>query len=139
MPPPTTYSRVLGEAVIVEEFEAVVSHFFGQRARQGEAVALDGKALRGTIEAGHSRGQHLLAVYDVESGLALQQTEVETKENEISAAPELLRQLDLADRVVTGDAMFTQRRLSEQIVRAGGDYLWMVKDNQPTLREAIER
>ena len=41
--------------------------------------------------------------------------------------------------VVTGDALLTQHNLSQQIVEAGGDYLWLVKDNQPTLRQDIER
>jgi predicted transposase YbfD/YdcC len=47
-------------------------------------------------------------------------------------------QLDLEGVVVTGDAMFTQRALSTQIVEAGGDYLWPVKDNQPELHQDIE-
>src|SRR5438128_591689 len=45
----------------------------------------------------------------------------------------------LAGVVVTGDALFTQQNLSQQIVEAGADYLWLVKDNQPSLRQAIER
>jgi predicted transposase YbfD/YdcC len=40
--------------------------------------------------------------------------------------------LDLRSKVVTGDAMFAQRDLSQQIVDAGGDYVWTVKDNQST-------
>ena len=39
--------------------------------------------------------------------------------------------------MVTGDAIFCQRDLSAEVVQAGGDYLWMVKDNQPALREAL--
>src|SRR5205085_6548509 len=35
-------------------------------------------------------------------------------------------------------AIFTQRKLSEQIVAAGGEYVWTVKDNQPGLRADIE-
>ena len=139
MPHPTTYSRILGEAIVIEEFEQVVSEFFRCRTGRGEAVAVDGKTLRGTIESGQTQGQHLLAVYDVEKGVVLQQRQVASKENEISAAPDLLKELDLAGRVVTGDAMFSQQQLSKQIVEAGGDYLWIVKDNQPNLRAAVER
>ena len=40
--------------------------------------------------------------------------------------------------LITGDAMFTQRELSEQIVNEGGDYFWTVKDNQKTLRTEID-
>ncbi len=60
------------------------------------------------------------------------------KDNEMVVAPTVLNHLNLTGVVVTGDAMFTQRTLSIQIVEAGGDYVWMVKDNQPTLRAEIE-
>jgi predicted transposase YbfD/YdcC len=62
---------------------------------------------------------------------------VESKEAELTVAPELLAQLELKGRVVTGDALYAQRGLSQQVVEGGGDYFWVVKDNQPTLREAI--
>lgn len=35
--------------------------------------------------------------------------------------------------MVTGDAQFCQRELCTQIVAAGGDYFFSVKENQPTL------
>ena len=52
-------------------------------------------------------------------------------------APELLAQVDLRGRVVTGDALYAQQNLSRQVVKQGGDYFWVVKDNQPSLRAAI--
>ena len=55
------------------------------------------------------------------------------------AAPVLLQELDLKGRVVSGDAMFTQRDISVAVLAQGGDYLWFVKDNQKTLREDVER
>ncbi len=60
------------------------------------------------------------------------------KDNKITVAPTVLGQFDLTGMVVTGDAMYTQRPLSTRIVEAGGDYLWLVKDNQPELRQNIE-
>ena len=45
--------------------------------------------------------------------------------------------MELADLVVTGDAQFCQRELSRQVVARGGDYFWVVKENQPDLWEAI--
>jgi predicted transposase YbfD/YdcC len=65
------------------------------------------------------------------------QTEVETKANEISAAPHVLETLDLRGGVITGDAMFTQRDLCDQIVEAGGNYVFPVKANQMKLQESI--
>jgi predicted transposase YbfD/YdcC len=83
---------------------------------------------------------HLLAAYLPGEGLVLMQLVVEKdKANEIVVAPQLLKCLDLRDKVVVGDAMHTQRAVSCQIVAAGGDYVWVVKDNQPTTRQAIEQ
>lgn len=139
LPHAATYRRHLGHAVDIGEFERVVGDFFKRCQAQSEQLAMDGKTLRGTIEAGQTRGVHLLAVYAVGAGVVLNQVNVLAKENEISAAPKVLADVDLRDKVVTGDAMFTQRDLSAHIVQAGGHYLWKVKDNQPSLRTDIER
>lgn len=139
MPHHTTYSRILGHAIDVAEFEAVVGAFFSQHQAPNAHLAMDGKTMRGTIETGQSQGVHLLAAYLPSAGLVMRQVEVHTKENEIVAAPELLSQLDLEGCIVSGDAMFAQRTLSAHIVDAGAHYLWTVKDNQPTVRAAIAR
>jgi predicted transposase YbfD/YdcC len=81
---------------------------------------------------------HLLAAYLPEQGVVPLQAAVDGKENEIVTAPVLLAQLELTGMLITGDAMFTQRALSILIVESGGDYLWVVKENQPTLRPNIE-
>ncbi len=135
-----TYRRMLGEVVDIEELERVVREFFGAQPRAGQSVvvALDGKTLRGTISAGQTQGRHLLAAYLPTEGWVLFQVEVGSKENEISAAPRMLKCLDLRGKIVTGDAMFAQRELSLQIVEAGGEYVWTVKDNQTQLRQDVE-
>src|SRR5260221_10701429 len=58
MPHAVTYRRVLGQAIDVDEFEQVVGEFFKRCQGHDEQLAMDGKSLRGTIEAGHSRGGH---------------------------------------------------------------------------------
>lgn len=139
-PHATTYSRILGHAVEVEEFEQVVGDFFAQHS-QGErdvVLTLDGKTLRGTIPAGQTRGLHLLAAFLPDAGWVMLQVEVEQHENEIPAAVRVLKCLDLRGKVVTGDALLTQRELSLQIVEAEGDYVWIIKDNQPEMRQDIE-
>ena len=139
MPHAVTYRRILGHAIDVEELEQVLGAFFNGCQAKTEQLAMDGTTLRGTIETGKTCGVHLLAVYGVGSVVVLNQVNVLSKENEISAAPKVLSGVALTNKVVTGDAMFTQRDLSSQIVEAGGHYLWRVKDNQPTLRADIER
>jgi len=139
-PHDATYRRLMASAIAVGELEEVVSQFLQSAPGEGVAVLInmDGKSLRGTIPAGQTQGAHLLAAYQPEVGVVLLQVAVGSKENEISAAPRLLQALDLTGKIVTGDAMFAQVELSRQVVAAGGDYLWTVKDNQPTVRESIE-
>ena len=136
MPHQTTYERLL-EKLDIEAFERVVGDFFAQDMPDNITITIDGKVLRGTIPTGETQGTHLLAAYVPEEGVVLMQIEVESKANEIVAAPKLLAALDLRNCVVTGDAMFTQGDLCEQIVLAGGDYIFPVKGNQAKLLEAI--
>jgi predicted transposase YbfD/YdcC len=135
-----TYRTILGQIIDIEDFERVVREFFATQPHAGQSIviALDGKTLRGTISAGQTQGRHLLAAYLPAEGWVLFQVEVANKENEISAAPRLLKSLDLRGKIITGDAMFAQRELSLQIMELGGDYIWAVKDNQSTVRQDIE-
>ena len=140
LPHEVTLSRIMGRAVEAEELGKVLQKYFDGQAQlsQEVVIAIDGKTMRGTIPKGETQGVHLLAAYLPSEGLVLMQVEVETKENEIVAAPKLLKCLDLRQKVVIGDAMHTQRKLSIQIVEAGGDYLWIAKDNQADLKAHIE-
>lgn len=139
LPSAATYRRVLGEGIVMTELEQVVGAFFARYQGSDEHLAMDGKTMRGTIEPGQTSGVHLLAVYAVGAGVVLHEVNVALKENEITAAPKVLAAVEVKGKVISGDAMFTQRELSRQIVDDGGHYLWKVKDNQPTLRADIER
>ena len=141
LPSHNTYRRVLREAIDVDEMQDMLCRFLKQQPGSGQSVllALDGKTLRGSIPAGQAKGVHLLAAYLPEEGIVLAQVSVESKENEISAAPRVLATIDLRDKIVRGDALHTQRNLSKQIVEAGGEYVWIVKENQPQLHEDIEQ
>jgi predicted transposase YbfD/YdcC len=139
MPHSSTYRRVMQQGVDVPQLEQEAGKYLSTMSQAAsEQLSLDGKTLRGTIPPGETQGVHVLAVQEVKKNLVLAQTEVGVKENEISAAPRLIGQVDVEGKVVSGDAMQTQRALSEQIVEDGGEYLWIVKENQPTLRADIE-
>lgn len=135
-----TYRRVLAGAVEPTELDRAVGSFFRELPKVGESVliSIDGKTVKGTMDAEEPRGEHLLVAYLPKEGIVLLQLSAGNKDNEISKAPELLRGLDLRGKVVAADALHTQRELSVQIIKEGGDYLWRVKENQPTLREEIE-
>lgn len=135
-----TYRRIAEKVVDPDELERTVGGFFSALPRNGQSVlvSIDGKVMRGTISTEKPKGTYLLAAYLPEEGIVLMQMEAGNKENEITVAPKLLEWVDLRGKVVLGDAEQTQRKLSTQILEAGGEYLWIVKDNQPTVREAIE-
>ena len=140
MPHHNTYRRVFEDEVRPDELDQIVAEHLQNLEGVGHStlISIDGKTVRGTIDAANPHGDHLLAAYLPEEGIVLMQMAAGNKENEISVAPKLLKCLDLRGKVVAGDAMHTQRSLSAQILAAGGDYLWFVKDNQPAMRADIE-
>ena len=102
----------------------------------GEGLSLDGKTLRGSRKQG-APGAHLLSALSQRLGLTLAQTAVDEKTNEISAVQTVLEHVLLAGRVVTLDALLTQRAVAQAIVDRSGDYVMVAKDNQPHLRQDI--
>ncbi len=103
-----------------------------------EATVVDGKALRGT-RSRHARALTVVAALDRTTGCILSQTDVDPDTNEATAAVAFLESLVLENRVVLGDAAYCGRRLCETIVAGGGDYLVVVKDNQPQLHSDARR
>ena len=101
-----------------------------------EGIAVDGKTLRGSRKQG-APGAHLLSAVSHRLGLTLGQAAVQGKSNEIPLAPALLRGLLLEGRVVTMDALLTQREVAQAILDRGGDYIMVVKENQPQLHGDI--
>lgn len=140
MPSHHTYRRTLADVIDEEEFEALVREQFAYSGEAGYqvVVAMDGKVIRGTIDAAVSEGLCLLAVYLPGEGITLAQVAIESQQNEISAAPTLLGYVNLRNKVVIGDALHTQRQISIQIGKAGGHYLWTVKGNQPQLLQDLQ-
>jgi predicted transposase YbfD/YdcC len=102
----------------------------------GEGLSLDGKTLRGSRKQG-APGAHLLSALSQRLGLTLAQTAVDEKTNEISAVQTVLEHVLLTGRVVTLDALLTQRAVAQASVDRGGDYVMVAKDNQPHLRQDI--
>jgi predicted transposase YbfD/YdcC len=101
-----------------------------------EAMALDGKTLRGSRRQGAALS-HLLSALSHRLGITLGQVAVVNKTSEITALPDLLTGLILEGRVVTMDALHTHRETAQTIVDGKGDYVMIVKGNQPTLRADI--
>ena len=103
-------------------------------------LAIDGKALRGAAEKTKSRtAPMLLNVVETVRGLILAQLPVDSKTNEITVIPELLKLLDIRGSVITIDAIGTQTAIMEQIHEQEGHFVFTVKKNQPDAYEEIGR
>jgi predicted transposase YbfD/YdcC len=108
---------------------------------RGKLVAIDGKRLRRSFAHAwdHSTATHLVSAFAHENATVLGQLAVDCKANEVVAIPKLLELLDLGGATVTIDAMGCQTEIAGRIVKNGGDYVLAVKDNQPTLHDALKR
>ena len=102
-------------------------------------VAVDGKAVRGAKREDGTQVQ-LLAALRHDTGMVIGQANVENdKTNEIVAFPPLIEPLDLTGRVITADAMHTQKNAAQLVVSKGGHFVFGVKQNQPKLwAQAVE-
>jgi predicted transposase YbfD/YdcC len=107
-------------------------------ATSGRIVAIDGKTLRHSFDhAAGASALHMISAWAVENGVSLGQLAVDGKSNEITAAPELLKLLELEGAIVTYDAMGCQKEIARTIRDQGADYVLAVKDNQPRLHEDV--
>jgi len=137
MPNHNTFRRILAYAIYEDEIERLVGEY-NQEGEHGEVYAMDGKAIRGMRKKDECISEYALSVCDVKQGKVLSQVQAGRKENEISKAPEALKLVKIAGKVVTGDAMHTQKRLSTQILEGHGDFVFPVKENQGRLYKSIQ-
>lgn len=101
-------------------------------------IAIDGKCCRGSHDRSKELGPlHIVSAWASEQGIALGQVATHDKSNEITAIPQVLDQIDLTNSIVTIDAIGCQKAIVAQIHKARGTYVIAVKDNQPTLHEAV--
>ena len=136
-PSEPTFRRVL-QRLNANALDAQIGQWVArQYPLAGQAIAVDGKSLRGAHDVGQAV-PHLLSAILHQEAVVLGQLEVEEKTNEIPKLRQLLDPLPLQGAVVTADALHTQTETARYLVEnKGADYLFIVKDNQPTLRQDI--
>jgi len=100
-------------------------------------LALDGKALRGSLAAG-AEIAHVVSLVAHGLGVSVTEVGVAAKEGELTVAPAALAPVLGPGRVITGDALYTQRDLCRQILNGGSHYVLVVKENQPTLLTEVQ-
>lgn len=122
------------------EFERCLHSWLGalHDTSAGRLLAIDGKTARQSFDKATAKSAlHMVSVWAVSQKLSIASVAVDQKSNEITAIPEVLRQVELCGAIVTIDAMGCQTEIAKQIVDAGGEYILAVKGNQPTLHEGI--
>jgi predicted transposase YbfD/YdcC len=141
-PSKATWYRVFG-GIDIEQVEAKLGEWCEGvlRAMTGDngtlhGISMDGKTLRGSKRQG-AENSHLLAAYVHRIGIVLRQLGVGDETNELGMVEDFLLSLALRGRVVTGDALFTHRKVAETIIEHEGDYVLPVKQNEELTYEAI--
>jgi predicted transposase YbfD/YdcC len=139
IPSPDTFERVFAKL----DPTAFAAAFGSWMASACEAtglvpIAIDGKSARAAKRDTATGCLHVVTARAVENRLVLGTAAVRDGSNEVAAIPELLRTLDLAGAIVTIDAAGCQVGNARIIREREGHYLLAVKDNQPTLRTAVE-
>jgi len=132
-PTGSLYRRLLPR-LSVGHIELVLAAWINASRPDGdaEAVALDGKTVRGGATSDH-KGPHLLSFYTHQSQETLLQVRVSEKTNEIPIAQAVLPCLPLRSRVYTADALHTHAAFMEVVQVCSGASVLTVKGNQPTL------
>lgn len=134
VPSHDTLTRVFGLLPPAAVPAVLVPWLLERRGAVGEWIQVDGKTLRGTrCQRRKLKALHVVSAWAGQSGITLGQVAVAAKSNAITAMPELLKLLDLREKIVTTDAMGCQKAIAETIVAGGGDYILAGKANPPTL------
>jgi predicted transposase YbfD/YdcC len=135
-------AQVILKARAIKENGNSVEDMTYNQMKQGEKLvhtAMDGKTMRGTLkhEKDDQPSVHLLALYEVESGIVIAQETVNSKENEITAAKKFLDPIYVKGRIISTDAMHTQKKWCAGVHGYGGYYFVNVKENQPSVHEDL--
>ncbi len=136
MPSQSTWQRLISQNIEATDFDEKVGKYFQSLSRgERQLFNLDGKVVCGTRDKETNKQLHLLALQESETNSVIEQTELLEGENEISGAKRLLEQAVLENKIVSGDAIFAQKKLSQKVVEKGGEYLWKLRANQGSLYE----
>ena len=138
VPCKATFGRILSMIDGKQIGEAIIHVLQNRLGTTGEVVAMDGKAICSTAKPGnpHSALQ-ILSAYVTSSGIILGQESIHEKANEIPVFQEMLIYLDIEGKTVTADAMHCQRETCRRVIQGKGDYLFGLKENQPSLLEDV--
>lgn len=138
IPDPTTIVRALS-VTQPQDVTKAVNRFFDRLIKELEnSMSLDGKTIKAIHTCKDQCITHILSLFSHTTKRIVDQEGVIDKENEITASPRLLQRQVLLGTTITADALLTQRQITKAISQAGGDYLFLVKNNHPDLKEILK-
>lgn len=138
VPSRDTIRRVLCRLDPVEFQNCFLSWTSRLAAGDSRFLHIDGKTLRrsGRIK-NVDKPLHIVSVWASEQNMALGQTTVDSKSNEITAIPKLLEMLDVSGALITIDAMGCQKEIAKKIVEGKADFCLAVKGNHEQLEQDL--
>lgn len=136
IPSHDTFGRVFRH-LDAEAFAEMFTRWVSQQEEvEGDIIAIDGKALRGSYDRAAARpALTVVNAWAREARLVLGQIAAREGSNEIGAIPKLLELLTLEGNTITIDAIGCQKDFASTITQQGGDYVLALKGNQEGLYE----
>lgn len=125
------------EAVLTKWVFSKLEDFQGLKTKDLHGVAIDGKELCGSENPETGYRTHLLSAVSHELGITLAQVAVSRKTNEIPISTQLLKAFDVVGKVVTTDALLTQRTFCQEVLEQQADYALPVKENHKQMHDDI--
>ena len=111
------------------------------KSTEKDVKSMDGKTINGSSRSESTTDKikptNVMSIYSHDYGMSIIQDFIEDKTNEIPMGPELIKQLNLSDSIITADALNTQKETVKAIVKAKGDYVLALKANQGTMHQEV--
>ena len=134
IPSKATFGRILSMVDGKQLGEVILDVLRERFGTTGKVIAVDGKAICSTARGENThKALQILSAYVTDSGITLAQESIHEKTNEIPVFQEMRTYWDVESKVVTAGAIHCQRETSRWIVQKKGDYLFGLKENQPSL------
>ena len=111
------------------------------KTKEKDIKSMDGKTINGSSRSELTTDKilptNIMSIYSHDYGMAIIQDFIGEKSNEIPMGPELIKQLNLRDSIITADALNTQKETVKAIIKAKGDYVLALKANQGTMYQEV--
>lgn len=109
--------------------------------KEKDIKSMDGKTINGSSRSELTTDKvsptNVMSIYSHDYGMSIVQDFIEEKTNEIPMGPELIKQLDLSNSIITSDALNTQKETVKSIIKAKGEYVLALKANQGVMHQEV--